>query len=128
MFSYVLSTAIGKVRLLVPDNRPDSYVFEDDELVAFLSLEGDSVRRAAAMALETIAADEALVLKAVRLLDIQTDGPKVADSLLKRAKLLREQAEIDDAVAGNGAFDIAEQVYDSFGARQRWINIGISGG
>lgn len=128
MFSYVLSTAIGKVRLLIPDNRPDSYVFEDDELVAFLSLEGDSVRRAAAMALETIAADETLVLKAVRLLDIQTDGPKVADSLLKRAKLLREQAEIDDAVAGNGAFDIAEQVYDSFGARQRWINIGILGG
>lgn len=127
-YSYVVGTAIGTVRLLTPDNQLDGHIFEDEEIAAFLSLEGGSVRRAAALALETIAADQALVLKAIRLLDVQTDGPKVADSLLKRAATLRQQAEVDDAVAGSGAFDIAEMVFDSFGARERWINVGLRGG
>lgn len=117
-FTYDLSsgTDLSKVRLLVPDNNSVSYIFEDDEIEAFLSIEGN-VKRATAMALETIAANEALVLKAIRLLDLSTDGPKVADSLLKRAKLLRDQDEQDGLIAGDG-WDIAEWSVDAFAARE----------
>lgn len=116
-FMYDLSTDTGKVRLLIPDNKSASYILEDDEIEAFLNLE-TGVKRAAAMALETIASNEALVLKVIRLLDLQTDGAKVADSLLKRAALLRKQAEEDELIAGDG-FEIAEMVVDPFTYRER---------
>lgn len=116
-FSYDPTTPIGRVRLLIPDTKPDAYVFDDDELSAFLGLEGH-VKRAAALSLETIASNEAMVLKVIRLLDIQTDGAKTADALLKRAALLRDQAE-DDEFAVNAAFDVAELVYDDFTYRER---------
>lgn len=119
-FSYDLSTNTGLVRAIVPDSNSTAYVFEDAEIDAFLALEGGSVRRAAALALETIASNETLVLKVVKLLDIQTDGAKVADALLKRAAQLRKQADDDETAAG-GAFDIAEQVFDPFTERERWV-------
>ena len=115
-FEYDLSTDAGKVRLLIPDSNENSYLFEDDEIAAFLTLES-GVKRAAAMALEVIAANEALVLKAIKILDLTTDGPKVADSLLKRAKLLRDQAEQDELIAGDG-WDIAEWAVDPFSTRE----------
>lgn len=119
-FSYDLTTDIGKVRLLIPDNKSDAYLFEDEEVAAFLNLEG-GVRRAAALALETIASNETLVLKVIRLLDISTDGPRVADALLRRAATLRQQADDDDAAAGIAGFDIAEMVLDPFGYEEfRW--------
>lgn len=114
-FTYDLSTDAGKVRLLIPDNHSTSYILEDDEIDAFLALEGN-VKRATAMALETIASNETLVLKAIKLLDLSTDGPKVAESLMKRAKLLREQAEQDGLIDGSG-FDIAEMAVDVFSTR-----------
>lgn len=118
-FTFDLSNDIGKARLLIPDSSPANYVFEDDELAALLAMEGGVVKRAAALALETIASNEALVLKVIRLLDLSTDGAKTADALLKRAALLRTQAtaEAEDALEGT-AFDIAEQVYDPFGWRE----------
>lgn len=117
-FSYDVTTDIGKMRAMIPDNNAAAYVFEDEELTAFLAVEGDSLKRAAALGLETIASNEALVLKVVKLLDIQTDGAKVSDALLKRATLLRGQAADEDAAQG-GAFDIAEWVVDDFTWRER---------
>lgn len=95
-----------QVRLLVND-RPaigddPNRVFTDDEIDAFLTLEGDVVKRAAAQALDTIADDEALTSKVIRTQDLATDGAKVADSLRKRAAALREQADVDD----EGFFEI----------------------
>lgn len=119
-FTYELGTDSGRVRLLVPDNDSANYVFDDDEIDAFLALDGD-VRRAAALALETIASNEALTLKVIRLLDVQTDGRAVSDALLKRAAALRKQADDADMAAG-GAFDVAEMVFDDFSWRERWIN------
>ena len=113
MFTYDLATQVGRVRLVVPDRTTPGHVFEDEEIEAFLTLEG-GVRAASAMALETIAADQALVLKVMRLLDIQTDGARVAEALLKRAALLREQAEADAV-----GFDWAEMVTNDFSARER---------
>lgn len=116
-FTYDVSTDRGKVRMLTPDSSATNYVFEDAEVDAFLSLEGD-VRRAAALALETIASNEALTLKVIRVLDLQTDGAKTSDALLKRAGLLRGQAEAADAASGD-LFDWGEMVLDDFSARER---------
>lgn len=120
-FTYVLTTTTGKVRAMIPDSNASSYVFEDDEIDAFYAIEGSSLKRAAALALETIASNEAMVLKVIRLLDISTDGAKVADSLMKRAEKLRSQAN-DEEIAVNAGFDVAEMVVDDFTYRQHWWN------
>lgn len=116
-FTYDLSNSIGKVRLLIPDTQQTAAVFSDEEITAFLALESSSVRRATALALESIASNEALTLKVVRLLDVQTDGAKLSDSLLSRAKLLRQQALEDDALAGFTQWEIAEWTVDDFTLR-----------
>lgn len=95
--AYDVTTPIGQVRLLINDTSDDP-VFADTDVAAFLAMEGDHVKRAAAQALDTIADDEALTSKAIRTQDLATDGPKVADSLRKRATTLRAQA--DDADEG----------------------------
>jgi hypothetical protein len=127
-FTYDLSTNAGKVRMIVPDNQATSYVFEDDELEALLALESANVRRAAALALETIASNEVMVLKVIKLLDLQTDGAKTSDALLKRAAQLRAQADADELGEEGGAFDIAELVYDDFTARERLLSQRLRGG
>lgn len=123
-FTFDVSSERGKVRLLVPDTSPTAFVFEDAEVDAFLAIEGNSVRRAAALALETLASNQALVLKVIKLMDLQTDGAKLSDALLKRAGLLRAQADDDDMAAG-GLFDWAEMVLDPFSARERLVNQGV---
>ena len=117
-FTYNLATDAGKVRLMIPDNVVARYIFEDDEIDAFLTIEG-GIKKATALGLETLASNEALVLKVIRLMDLTTDGAKLSDALLRRAAKLREQAEADDTGA---AFDWAELVYDDFSARERIID------
>ena len=117
---YPIDTDIGKLRLLIPDKESSDYIFADEELEAFLALEGD-IRSAAALALETIAANQALVLKVMRLLDVQTDGARVAEVLMARAALLRKQAE-EEAIAAGSGFDWAEMLTTDFAVRDRLVN------
>lgn len=97
-----LTTNTGKVRLLIPDRGsalPDGthyFFYSDDEINAFLSIEGGAVRLAAALAIETIASDTAMVDKVIETLDLKTDGAKTSDALLKRAQMLRDQYETCD--------------------------------
>lgn len=116
--AYDPTTPAGQVRLLATDTSDveGDQVFNDPEIDTFLLLEGGNVRRAAAMAIETIATNEALVLKVIRTLDLQTDGAKLADVLLKRAKALRDQAD-DDADTAEDDFAVAEFADPVFGAR-----------
>lgn len=103
------TTDIGLVRLLCTDLDSSAPLFTDDQITAFLTLEG-TVRLAAAAALETIATSEALISKKIRTQDLSTDGPAVAKELRERAAALRTQA----AAAGEGAdapylgFDIVD--------------------
>lgn len=92
------TTDIGRVRLLATDLDEAEPLFEDDQITAFLDMEGDVVKRAAALALETIAVSEVLVSKVIRTQDLQTDGARVAAELRARAKALRDQAgtTVDD--------------------------------
>lgn len=127
-FTKLLTTDVGKVRLLLPDRVEAEAIFQDEEIEAFLAIEGSVLKRAVALAIETIATDEALVQKVLKLDDKQTDGAKLAEALLKRAKTLRDQAkqEADDALEeaddGSGHFDIAEQVVDVFSQREHLWN------
>lgn len=120
-FSYDLSTDAGKVRLLIPDSRATDYLLEDEEVAAFLALCGGNVRLAAADALDTIASNEALVQKAITLLDLRTDGPKVADALRKRADSLRKQAEEELYLAGDPGFEVVENPLTVWQAREYYL-------
>jgi hypothetical protein len=104
--AYDVTTDNGKVRLLLNDVDEDenAVVFTDDEIQAFLDLEGGSVKRAAAQAIDTNASNEALASKVLRSQDLATDGAKVADAMRKHADRLREQADRDDAEGDDGAY------------------------
>lgn len=119
MFTYDPSTPSGRVRLLATDTDSSNAIFQDNEIDAFLAMEGDSVKRAAATALDQIASSEALIQKRIKLLDLQTDGPAVATALRAHAALLRTQADDEETT---GAFDYAETVVNQFSARERLWN------
>ncbi len=98
-YTYDLNTNTGKVRLLIPDNSQDDYIFTDEEIESFIAMttEDDEVilYNATALALESIATNEALVQKVIKILDLSTDGTKVAKELRERAEKLRELANND---------------------------------
>ena len=120
-FTYNPTTSLGLVRLLCTDSVAANEIFSDADITAFLTLESDDVRCAAAMALETIASSEVLVQKRIRLLDISTDGPAESAALLERAKMLRAQSVLAAAGVTSG-IDIAEMNLDDFSIRERIIN------
>ena len=126
-FTYDLTTNAGKVRLLCTDTDSTREIFDDDEIAAFLSMEGSTVKKAAALALETIASSEVLVQKRIRLLDLTTDGPSESQELLRRARELRDQAEIDELEDYSG-LDYAEMIYDPFSAREKLIKRNLEDG
>ena len=96
----------GQLRLLIADVDDDRQVFTDEQVRAFLAMNGGSVKLAAAAALDTIATDEALASKVVRTQDLQTDGAKLADTLAKRAERLRQE-HFDDLEDGSH-FEVVE--------------------
>lgn len=114
------TSPIGQVRVLIPDlrkledlrdlrNEP-RYLFTDDEIFAFLAINNGNVKRAAADACDAIGMDKALQLLVLKTDDKQTDGAKLLDAIVKRAKTLREQAKEDDE--NNLSFDVIMPSYD----------------
>lgn len=114
------TSPIGQVRVLIPDlrkledlrdlrNEP-RYLFTDDEILAFLAVNNGNVKRAAADACDAIGMDKALQLLVLKTDDKQTDGAKLLDAIVKRAKTLREQAKEDDE--NNLTFDVIMPSYD----------------
>lgn len=116
MATYDPTTNPGLVRLLISDVDTTNPTFEDSEITAFLGLAADNVRLAAAYALDTIASNEVLVQKRIKLLDLTTDGPACAKELRAHAKALRDQ--VDQDLDDNADFDIAEMVVDDFSYRE----------
>lgn len=114
------TSPIGQVRVLIPDlrkledlrdlrNEP-RYLFTDDEILAFLAVNNGNVKRAAADACDAIGMDKALQLLVLKTDDKQTDGAKLLDAIVKRAKTLREQAKEDDE--NNLSFDVVMPSYE----------------
>lgn len=120
-FTFDLTTDRGKVRLLCNDKESAYEIFSDDEIDAFLLMENNSIKRSAALALETIASSEVLVQKVIKLLDISTNGASESAELLKRAAMLRSQADNDELGESSG-IDFAEMIYDPFSEREHEIN------
>ena len=116
-FTYDLTTNRGKVRLLITDSDYQNPIFQDNEIDMFLSIAAENdIRLAAAEALETIARSEALVQKKIKLLDLTTDGPAVAKSLMESARLLRDEAanetDIDWIEVGLTTFNREEIIWN----------------
>jgi hypothetical protein len=112
-------TDIGMVRLLATDLDEIAPVFEDAQITAFLAMEGTNIKRAAAIALETIAVSEVLISKVLTTSDgLTTDGAKVHDSLLKRAKALRDQADAEAGDPDDYGIEIVD--YDPYAAYRCW--------
>jgi hypothetical protein len=61
------------------------------------------------------------------LLDISTNGAAESAELLKRAKMMREQADIEE-MDGTSPIDYAEMVFDDFGLREHIINENLRDG
>ena len=93
---YDPTTDAGMVRLLLNDVDETREVFADEEIDAFLALEGGSIKRAAAQAIDTNASNEALASKVLRTQDLSTDGAKVAAAMREHADRLRAQADDED--------------------------------
>lgn len=97
-----------QVRLLISDTDPANRFFSTLEIDDFLSMNTANARRAAAQALDTMAANEAMVSKKIRTQDLSTDGPAVAEALRKLAAELRRQADAGEGDEEVSGFEIAE--------------------
>ena len=113
MFTYDLTTDIGKFRAIFPDTVESAPLFQDEQIQVFLDLEGD-LRRARARALEIAAADIVLTLRVTEILGMRVDGASAGRELRLEAQAERERATEADAAADDGAgwFDIAEWSID----------------
>lgn len=100
--------AQGDVRLLIADTSSANRIFSTRQIDQFLRLNSANVRRAAAQALDVMAANEAMVSKVIRTQDLSTDGAKVADSLRKQAAELRRQADQGEDDTETTGFEIVE--------------------
>ncbi|MFE9099851.1 hypothetical protein [Actinomadura geliboluensis] len=110
------STDVGRVRLLIPDTDETAFLLTDTQIETFLDLSRGTgaplIKRATALALETIASSEALVSKKLRDKDLATDGPAVAKELRDRAADLRAEADDDEDndLGDGGGLDIVDFV------------------
>lgn len=127
-FTYDITTDRGKVRLLCTDTDAAYQLFQDAEIDYFLALFGSNCLRAAAIALLTIAAQETLLMKRIKLLDLQTDGPAEAAALRELANVYQEKADLAESLEGAGTFDYAEMVVDPFTAREKRDKEALRGG
>ena len=105
-FTYDPATDAGKVRLLISDTQDTNHIFEDTEIASFLDISEDP-RLAAAMALESIAVSEVLLLKVITTQNLSTHGEKMGRILKELAESLRVRVDQDYA------FDWAEMVTNS---------------
>jgi len=98
-YTYDPATDIGKVRLFCLDRGTgDTWVFSDEEIQAYLSIEYGDIRLAAALALEDIANNKALTEKVKQVGDIElVPGVDIAKTLMERAESLRSLVETSSA-------------------------------
>ena len=118
-----LATDRGKVRLLIQDDTEAYEFFTDAKIDCFITLAGDldgaAIYNASALALESWASNQLMVLKVIERLDLKTDGAKVAAEMRLRAQGLREQAM---AASDDAGFEIASMALGPWSVREQLIN------
>jgi hypothetical protein len=138
-FTYTPGTPVFYVRLLVPDTQAPG-IFSDDEINGFLAINSmvwqssqyfsyaagsvqlpstpSNFLRAAALALNTLASNQARVLAVSQLLDVKLQNVgSVCKALQDSAQ---RYLDMDD---NSGAFAIAEAVTTVWSFRDRWISM-----
>lgn len=126
MFTYDPTTDVGRVRRTIPDKDEANAFWTDAEIESFLVDEDNNWRRATALAIETMASDDLLVLKVVKVQNIETSLDRMMSALLKRAKQLRDDAAVEEANAGD-AFEVAEVIVNDFQWRERVLGQALRG-
>lgn len=130
-FTYDVASLAGQVRLLIGDTVSTDPLFQDDEIAAFLDIEEQDIRLAAALALDAMAANQVMVLKVITQNGVSTNGAAVAQALRAQAKTLRDQAEMSSggSDAEDALFDWAETVgvSDPFARRERIVSQALRG-
>ena len=92
VFSYLLTTDIGKVRLLISDSDVTSFHFTDDEITAFLTMASSSLLLAASYALESWAASLTDDYDAEKIGDYSYTNKKAANKTALAKKYREEDA------------------------------------
>lgn len=116
-FTYDPTTPNGRVRLLIADTSENAALYQDEDITAFLAMASDSnIFRAAALALRSMATNEIMVQKRIKLLDLSTDGPAEALQLRLLAKSYDDRADDDDLA--DVPFEVGEWVNDLFSFRE----------
>lgn len=129
--------AIDFVRLLIADTQDLNHVFEDSEILAFYTIQGNvfqsgmfysfpsgsyvptspvSYLRVAAVALDSIASNKARLSSITQLLDVKLSPNMAAKALHDQAQSYRD---VDD---DSGAIFIIEQCPTEFAFVDRWFN------
>jgi hypothetical protein len=119
MASYDVSTDEGKLRLKISDvggTSGNDFIFEDNEIEAFLEMASGSIALGAAAALRAIASNEAQVSKRIKFLELSTDGPAVAKELRELADKYEEEAE--ESGSDEDWDPVVEMITNSFGERE----------
>jgi len=108
---YTLDDGLGLITFVIAPPLDQDVVIthqhsllSDSQLQEFLDVEVNDVKMASALALDSIASTQALILKKIKVLDLQTDGPALAKALREQAESLRTQAQ------DSPEFDLAEQI------------------
>ena len=108
-FTNLLTTDIGKVRLLLPDTDPLNFIFRDDELQVFLDMNSGSLWNAVACAYETLARDSVRRFKLLKEGDESTErfSAKEMMELADRAREadLRGGVKTGNIIAGHDHLD-----------------------
>ncbi len=139
-FTYDLATEplLSRVRLLVADTNSAKPIFQDDEINAAIQMESSqglyisgqasqgalnlqipyvpqiySLKRSAALLLDSIAANYSRLTQVIELLDVKVTAGQQAKDLRAQAKQYR------DDEANSGSFAIAEMIPNDFAARER---------
>jgi hypothetical protein len=111
-FTYDISTGLGKCRLLITDTDSDRPLLDDDDVQAFITMTGHYMP-AAAMALDTIAANMLLSQGVVNIMGMTVDSAAAAKMLMARAEKLRSDYALYSASNGPG-FATAEMPDGAF--------------
>lgn len=129
-YQYGSNPTIDYVRLLTGDTVDSGHIWEDAEIQAAYVIDtawaigpaaqgiptstgSVTSRRAAAVLLDSLAANKSRIAAAAKVLDIQINLKDAADALREQAQCYR------DVEADSGYFAITEMVNDPFSARER---------
>lgn len=124
------NTPVGQVRLLIGDTVQDhggEYIFSDEFIGGYLTINAANVKYAAADALDVLATNEAYVSKKLRSESVQTDGASVANAIRLHAAALRARARQEaEELDAEGAVEIVDfqdpvSPWDDF----EYINAGV---